>query len=100
MCSCTVTMLRKSVPTGCCDSHAAMQRRCLCPIEVADTVRRTVCKLICCVDHESDMMTVLRRQRSISGSLGTAQKPVYRKALPLLRCVAAMVSVLSELVIL
>ncbi len=54
-------------------------------------MRRTVRKLVECVDHEHDTMLVLRRRRPISGSLGTALKPNYKKALPLLRAVAALV---------
>ena len=78
----------------CCTSYdcsPSAQRRCQCPLEVIDAIRRTVRKLIVCVDHEPDTMLVLRRRRPISSSLGTAAKPNYLMALPLLRAVAALV---------
>ena len=53
---------------------------------------RTVVELIRCVEHEADAMTVLRRRRSIVGSLGTAQDPRWERVLPLMRAVVALVS--------
>ena len=90
MCS---ALLLMTTPFIC----AFAQRRCQCPLEVVDTVRRIVGQLVDCVDREPDTMLVLRRRRSISGSLGTAAKPNYKKALPLLRAVAALVRVLHRL---
>jgi len=80
-------LLPVTVPT----LRGPAQRRCQCPLEVIDAVRRTVRKVVECVDHEPDTMLVLQRRRSIGGSLGTAAKPNYKKALPLLRAAAALV---------
>ncbi len=67
------------------------QWRCRCPLEVADAVRRTVAELVSCVDREADAMTVVRRRRSIVGSLGTAQDLRWERVLPLMRAVTALV---------
>ena len=73
---------------------ASTKWRCRCPLEVVNTVRRTVRKLVESVNMERDTMVVIGRQRYINGSLGTAKKPNYKKALPLLRAIAALVTLL------